>query len=99
MTGLGSQLSCAESVRNPAEWSRPSRSPGMFFPLGLGPDTQLTRGGSRSSTVTLKAHAEWLPAGSLTPQTTMVTPFGKTEPDGGTHAGVSGPAQISDAVA
>src|SRR5258705_8849563 len=46
---------------------------------------QAMTGGSRSWTITRKAHAELLPLGSTVVQLTVFVPLAKVLPDGGTH--------------
>ena len=59
---------------------------------------QVIDGACVSFTVTLNEQLDELLAPSLTVQLTVIEPFGKVEPDGGAHAGVPTPAQLSDAV-
>lgn len=51
---------------------------------------QVMEGSWLSLTVTVKLQADGLPAASLTVQFTVVTPFGKVEPDAGVQTGVNG---------
>lgn len=56
---------------------------------------QVIAGGCVSLTVTVKAHAAGLFAASVTVQLTVVVPFWKVEPDGGTQTGAPTPGQLS----
>jgi hypothetical protein len=58
---------------------------------------QVIAGGSVSVTVTVNAHRLVLPAASVATQLTVVTPFGKVEPDSGVQTVVT-PGQLSAAV-
>ena len=58
---------------------------------------QLIAGGCVSFTVTVNEQLAVFAAASLTVQLTVVEPFGKVEPDGGLHAGVPDPEQLSEA--
>ena len=58
----------------------------------------LGTGRSVSVTVTVKVQLELLPAASVAVHTTLVVPFGKLKPDGGTHA-IEPPGQLSVNVA
>jgi hypothetical protein len=60
---------------------------------------QVITGGWVSLTVTVKVQLAVLPEASLTVQVTVVTPFGKLEPDAGLHNGVPTFGQLSVAVA
>src|SRR5436309_12194555 len=59
----------------------------------MGPG-QLSVGGSESVTVKVNVQLELLPDASVAVQTTLVVPFGKLEPDGGTHR-IEPPGQLS----
>ena len=59
---------------------------------------QLIVGSSVSLTVTVNEQVPELFAASLTVQLTVVTPFGKVDPDGGVQDGVPTPGQLSVAV-
>jgi len=59
---------------------------------------QVIAGGWESLTVTVNAHSLVFPDASVATQFTVVTPFGKVEPDGGVHTTVT-PGQLSVAVA
>ena len=48
-----------------------------------------------SFTVTVKEHDAEFDEASDTVQVTVVVPFGKLEPEGGVHAGVPAPEQLS----
>ena len=52
-----------------------------------------------STTVTVKVQVDVLFDASLTPQVTVVAPFGNVDPDGGEQAGVPTPGQLSVASA
>ena len=71
--------------------------PGVFATVMLA--GQVIEGGCVSFTVTVNEQLAEFPAASLTVQITVVEPFGNVEPDGGVHAGVPAPEQLSDAVA
>src|SRR5207249_2290302 len=59
---------------------------------------QLIEGRSVSVTVTVNVQLELLPTASVAVQTTLVEPFGKLKPDGGTHR-IEPPGQLSVNVA
>src|SRR6266850_2211510 len=61
-------------------------------------DGQLMLGASVSLTVTVKLQLELLPDASVAVHTTLVVPFGKLNPDTGTHR-IEPPAQLSANVA
>ena len=46
-------------------------------------------------TVTLKLHVAVFPTPSVVVHVTVVVPFGKNEPDAGTHTGAVTPGQLS----
>lgn len=54
----------------------------------------VTTGACVSLTVTVKLHCPVFAAASVTVHVTVVTPFGKTEPDAGTHETLA-PGQLS----
>src|SRR5207249_6287218 len=71
-------------------------SPGAALTvIGAG---QLSEGRSVSLTVTVKLQLELLPDASVAVHTTLVVPFGKLDPDAGTHT-IEPPAQLSVNVA
>ena len=49
-------------------------------------------------TVTVNEQLAWFVDPSVTVQVTVVTPFGKVDPDAGEHTGVPTPEQLSVAV-
>ena len=56
---------------------------------------QLKTGTTVSFTVTVNEQLEEFAAASLIVQVTVLTPSGNVEPDGGLHAGVPTPEQLS----
>jgi hypothetical protein len=62
-------------------------------------DGQVTTGATPSSTITVNEQLPVLEDESVAEQLTVVTPFGKVEPDAGTQVGVIAPSQLSVAVA
>jgi len=56
---------------------------------------QLKTGATVSFTVTVNEQLEEFAAASLTVQAIVVVPSGNVEPDGGLHAGVPTPGQLS----
>jgi len=60
---------------------------------------QVMLGGAVSATATVKVHELPLPRLSVALQVTVVTPPGKTLPEGGVQTGVIGPSQLSTAEA
>jgi hypothetical protein len=88
-----SQLSVAVEVKVTATEHIPA---GEFITIG---DGQVTTGASSSLTVTVNIQLPVFDDESVAVQLTVVTPFGKVEPEAGVQTGVSEPSQLSVAVA
>src|SRR6476646_9438053 len=91
--GFPGQLSVAVGVANVTTAEHCPRSVGFVIFPG-----QLIVGASVSLTVTVKLQFLEFPAASVAVHVTVLLPFGKVEPEAGTHVTVGFPGQLSVAV-